>query len=81
MDTFTLRKILIQNIENLNPVLLSQVYNFTEQLKSFFPGKEFVEDNIQTHPLYKFVGIISNSEAKEMKKIIDDEFSQLEGEW
>ncbi len=81
METVTIKQNLQQNINNLNPFLLSQVYNFTEHIQKVYLSVKYTHIDIETHPLYKYIGVITDSEAIEMKNIINTEFSKIEGDW
>jgi hypothetical protein len=74
---------LILDIQRLNPQLMGQVYNFTEQLHKLLDvnAKRKENYNFENHPFKKFFGIITDKEAKEMRLCIDHEFNKIEGEW
>lgn len=76
----TIRQELIETINGLNLISLSQIYSFTENLKITDNDKTIVI-NKQNHPLSKYVGIIQDSEAIELKISINSEFSKIEGDW
>lgn len=76
----SIRQELINTINGLNLKFLSQIYNLTENLKMIDKDKTIVI-NKQNHPLSKYVGLIEDSEAIELKKIINSEFSKIEGDW
>lgn len=52
------------------------IANFLRQL----PEPEIISQ--EEHPLAKFVGILSDSEAEELQQVIKDEFEQVDtNEW
>jgi hypothetical protein len=78
----TVRQQLIYDIEKLNPFLLNQVFNFTEQLLKVFAVSNLVilqEGNL--HLVLKYSGMINDDEALELTNCINEEFSNLEGVW
>ena len=75
-----LKETIILRLDHLNLFQLSQVFNFTEQITNFFFNIPALDKSFQ-HPLLKYVGIINNDEARELKQCIADEFTQIEGVW
>ena len=74
----TIKKQLLLELNNTKPELLSEVYNFFKFLQS---NKTKSPSKKNGHPLKNFSGILSDSEAKKMKKLVSAEFSVIEGDW
>ena len=66
---------LLKELEQADPNFLSKVLAFVQSLK------KMNEDESNTASLAQFAGSISDQEAQELKTIIQDEFSSIEGEW
>ena len=68
---------IIQDIEGINNLqLLNQLYEYVQVIK-----KTSVTIKPNKSSVLKFVGMIDNEEAKEMKDAINHEFNRIEGEW
>lgn len=76
----TIKQELINNINKINPGYLSQIFNLTEHLKHLEKERKYIIDE-NNHPLAKYVGLIGDAEAKEIKGLINEEFSNIEGDW
>jgi len=73
MKDLSIRHQLIQDIKILSPELLSQAYHYLELLKA--------TENNRKNTWKSYIGCISDKEAIAQKKLIDNEFENIEGEW
>ncbi len=69
-----IRNHIINDINALDSDRLLQAFHFLDNLKK--------EKNQSNQFIWKkFVAIIGDNEAKEMKKTINQEFNNIEGDW
>lgn len=69
------RKEIIETINRIDDEeVLAKIQNYLHR----FEGKK-VKSN--KNELMKFAGILTEEEGESMKKIINEEFSKIEGEW
>lgn len=73
MKEFNIRDQLIQDIRDLSPDLLIQVYQYLEMLKT--------DKNYKKRDWKSLVGCLSDEEAKAQEELIDKEFENIEGDW
>ena len=71
----TIRQEIIKDIKHLTPELLSNAYNYLENLKQI---GIISSSNIKWQ---HYIGCINNEEAKMLKDTINAEFNKIEGEW
>lgn len=69
-----IRTNIINDIQSFNPEMLSQAFHFFETLKN--KNESFNQFNWK-----KYIGCINDDEAENMRKIINEEFNKIEGEW
>ena len=70
----TLKSQINNDLNSLSPERLEEAYNYISLLK-----KNSLND--EQFSWKKYIGIISDSEAKNLLKIINLEFEEFEGEW
>lgn len=74
----TVQEKIFMNIQEIgNPKLLYQILKFIELLKQH----EDVKPRGNIEKIKKLAGTLPDENAAEMKKIINDEFNNIEGEW
>lgn len=72
-----LKQQIIKEINALkNPGILGQVFDFLRLIRRMDP-----KPKSNRSAVLSLAGSISNEEAEEMQKIIDQEFNNIEGEW
>ena len=73
----TIRERLVQDINHIqNPVLLNQILEFVHLVSRRTKPKK---GNI--HRLLKHAGALADEDAQEIRKIVDEEFNHIEGDW
>lgn len=72
-----LRNTILRDIRKIDsPEMLNQLFEYLQLLK-----KNMTRQGGNTKAVLRFAGTISDSEAKDMKRIIEGEFNNIEGEW
>jgi hypothetical protein len=71
LDRMTNREQLIQELEHAPDDLVQTVLDFLHRIKAIH----------QAHPLAKFAGILSDSEAEELQRVIATDCRQVDDEW
>lgn len=73
----TIRERLSKDINRIqNPILLNRILEFIHLIS---PKNSSSKGNV--NQLMKYAGSLPDEDAKEMRKIIDEEFNKIEGEW
>lgn len=70
------KEILYREIENASPHALEEVLSYLQWLNSKKNGKGATLDKIAQH-----VGILNDTDAQELKNLINNSFEKIEGEW
>jgi len=74
----TIREKILIDLKNIkDPSLLNQIFEFLQLLTK--PPIELPKSN--KAQVLSFAGSIDRDEAVALKKMVADEFSQIEGEW
>ena len=72
-----LKQHIIKDIENIeNTQLLNQVYEYLQIVKQ---SEKQLHPNINN--VLKFVGLLTDAQAKKISDTVNKEFNQIEGEW
>ena len=73
----TIRERLSKDINRIqNPILLNRILEFIQLIS---PKNSSDKGNV--NQLMKYAGSLPDEDANEMKKIINEEFNKIEGEW
>ncbi|MDX2250440.1 MAG: hypothetical protein SF052_26905 [Bacteroidia bacterium] len=73
----SIREILLKDIQDAPHVLLQPLYEVWKVLK--MQGSRV--QNSPQNRMSRYFGVISSTEAAEIRKAIDEEFGKIEGEW
>ena len=72
-----LKEQILKDIEKIgNPQFLNQIFEYLQLMKKSIPI-----DSLNREAVMRFAGSIDDEEARLMKQLIEDEFSNIEGEW
>jgi hypothetical protein len=72
-----LKEQILKDVSSIdNPQLLNQIFEYLQVVKHTAAQVQPNRDAV-----LKFAGTLSDTEAKKLRKVIDEEFSQTEGEW
>jgi hypothetical protein len=69
----SLRQKIQEDMKVLSPAALAQLFQYAELLKN--------NDKKSPKNVNSLAGILSNEDAEDMKKAIENEFNKIEGEW
>ena len=69
----SLRQKIQEDIKVLSPAALVQLFQYAELLKK--------NDQKSPKNVNSLAGILSDEDAKDMRKAIENEFNKIEGEW
>lgn len=73
----TIKEQILTDLKNIgDPKVLYQILSFIKTLSKYSLSSKGNQNDI-----LKFAGILSDQEAEQMIKDIDEEFSHLEGDW